>query len=174
MALNYYRLLGIPEDAGPRRIKSAYRSLAKRFHPDHNHGSETAAELFRQINDAYRVLSDPRLRERYDRRLAEEAAQPVSGRDSGLDPQQKFQNFVSSLLDALFGPIDEPTSQQVPRPAPDEAVRPSRKPQPGFTFHYHMALEKQSASYIRGRDGVYRKNPAQRPHRKRRRPGFSL
>ena len=167
MALNYYRLLGIPSDAGLQRIKTAYRSLAKRFHPDRNHGSETAAELFRQINDAYRVLSDPRLRADYDRKLAE-AARPAP--EPADDPQQKFQKFVSSLLDALFGPLDEPTAQRVPQPPPAEAARAPRTPRPGFNFHYHQALEKQSAPYIRGRDGIYRKNPAHRTSRKRRRP----
>ena len=66
MALNYYRLLGIPPDSGQKKIKSAYRSLSKRFHPDRNKGSETAAELFRQVNHAYQILSDPKRRKLYD------------------------------------------------------------------------------------------------------------
>ena len=113
MALNFYRLLGIPPDSGQRKIKSAYRSLAKRFHPDRNKGSETAAELFRQVNHAYKVLSDSKLRAEYDRQLAQQeeaAAAATNGKNTAqLDPQQKFSRFISSLLDAIFGASATPT-----------------------------------------------------------------
>ncbi len=159
MALNYYRLLGIPPDADQQRIKTVYRGLAKRFHPDANQGSEAAAELFRQVNQAYQVLSDPEARAKYDQKLAREDARreqekPGSTRSAKLDPQQKFNKFLNSLLDALIGPEDPP-----PGPARRQSA-PVIKPQtnkPAFNVFYRQAMTKDSAQYERGRDGVYRK-----------------
>ena len=167
MALNYYRLLGIPPDADQNRIKSVYRSLAKRFHPDANHGSEAAAELFRQVNQAYKILSNSETRAAYDRKLAqEEAAQekqrPGSTRNAKLDPQQKFNRFLNSLLDALIGP-DEPPPRPVqsqPRTPPQKNHQPGK---PAFNFYYHQAMEQNASPYIRGSDGVYRKAEPKRP-----------
>jgi curved DNA-binding protein CbpA len=163
MALNYYRLLGVPPDSGQQKIKSAYRSLAKRFHPDRNKGSETAAELFRQVNHAYRVLSDPALRKSYDQKLARQEnhpPQPAATRPKKRagDPQQKFNHFVKSLLDAMFGPADSATA---PQPHRRVVSRPPRPEKPAFNFHYNLAMEKNSAPYVRGKDGVFRKA---RPH----------
>ena len=120
MALNYYRLLGVPPDSGQKKIKSAYRSLAKRFHPDRNKGSETAAELFRQVNHAYLILSDPKRRKLYDEKLAQqEKQQPRKASTQNIkvaaDPQKKFNHFVKSLLDAMFGPAEPPTQQHQPQ-----------------------------------------------------------
>jgi len=162
MALNYYRLLGVPPDAGKRRVKSAYRSLAKRFHPDRNSGSETAAELFRQVNHAYRVLSDPRLRAHYDEKLLRQEnpnGQPsaTKAETAPLDPQQKFNRFVKSLLDALFGSIDaqtEPTARQRYQGA---KTKTDKIEKPAFNFHYNLAMEKNKTPYTRGEDGVFRK-----------------
>ncbi len=166
MALNYYRLLGIPPDSGQQKIKSAYRSLAKRFHPDRNKGSETAAELFRQVNHAYRVLSDPKRRKVYDEKLARrESRQPhkpsVKKSKISTDPQKKFNHFVKSLLDAIFGPADLPAGHH---PTQRTAARPPRPERPAFNFHYNLAMEKKSPPYVRGKDGVFRKaRPNNRP-----------
>ncbi len=162
MALNYYRLLGIPPDSGQRRIKSAYRSLAKRFHPDRNSGSETAAELFRQVNHAYRVLSDPQLRTLYDQKLScqesfNKRQSSTKTKSAHLDPQQKFNNFVKSLLDALFGSIDAqvPSDNQQRNCRPKNQTRQVEKP--AFNFHYNLAVEKNKTPYTRGEDGIFRK-----------------
>ncbi|MCK5913828.1 MAG: J domain-containing protein [Desulfuromusa sp.] len=158
MALNYYRLLGVPPDTGKRRIKSAYRSLAKRFHPDRNSGSETAADLFRQVNHAYRVLSDPHLRALYDQKLARQENQPATKTAATpLDPQQKFNRFVKSLLDALFGSADiqtEPTNRQRHQ---NVRKNPEKNKKPAFNFHYNLAVEENKTPYTRGEDGVFRK-----------------
>lgn len=157
MALNHYRLLGIPPDSGQQKIRSAYRSLAKRFHPDRNKGSETATELFRQVNEAYRVLSDPKLRKGYDEKLArQEQQRPASAQKAqpSVDPQKKFNHFLKSLLDAMFGPAEP---QSIPIHPQRATIRPPKAEKPAFNFHYNLAMEKKSAPYIRGKDGVFRK-----------------
>ncbi|NDJ85889.1 MAG: J domain-containing protein [Chloroflexi bacterium] len=63
---NYYQILGITRDASDKEIKRAYRELARRYHPDLNPGDEEAENRFKEINEAYEVLSDPDKRSRYD------------------------------------------------------------------------------------------------------------
>jgi curved DNA-binding protein CbpA len=65
-APDYYTVLGVPSDGTTAQIKKAYRTLAKRYHPDVNHGSDAAAR-FREITEAYDTPIDPDRRRRYDR-----------------------------------------------------------------------------------------------------------
>jgi curved DNA-binding protein CbpA len=167
MVLDHYQLLGIPRNAGLRQIKTAYRNLAKRCHPDRNQGSEAAAELFRQANLAYRVLSNPAQRRRYDQELARQQTTPPTSSAAKMpsaekDPN-KFKNFLNSLLDALFGPLS-PAAQSAnsDQPGTRRAKRANKISRPDFNFYYHLAVEKESAPYRCGRDGVYRRSPRNR------------
>jgi len=63
---DYYTVLGVPEDAEQGRIKKSYRDLAKRYHPDRNAGNEEAERRFKEIQEAYDVLGEPKKREQYD------------------------------------------------------------------------------------------------------------
>lgn len=63
---DFYSVLGVGREAGPKDIKDAYRRLARRHHPDVNPGDRRAEEKFKQINEAYHVLSDPKTRKDYD------------------------------------------------------------------------------------------------------------
>jgi molecular chaperone DnaJ len=64
---DFYEILDVPRDADAKAIKASYRKLALRFHPDRNPGDHEAEERFKQINEAYAVLSDAERRARYDR-----------------------------------------------------------------------------------------------------------
>ena len=64
---DYYKILGVSRNASEREIKQAYRRLARQYHPDVNPGDKSAEEKFKQINEAYEVLSDKENRQKYDK-----------------------------------------------------------------------------------------------------------
>ena len=94
---DYYEVLGVDRGASASEIKSAYRKLAVRYHPDRNQGDPQAEEKFKESAEAYAVLSDPEKRARYDR-FGHQAEQPGF---SGFDPSI-FGDF-SDILGDLFG-----------------------------------------------------------------------
>ena len=64
---DYYDILGIKRDASAETIKKAFRKLAKKYHPDSNAGNPQAEQMFKDVNEAYSILSDPEKRKLYDR-----------------------------------------------------------------------------------------------------------
>lgn len=63
---DYYKTLGVSKDATAKEIKAAYRKLARKYHPDVNHGDAGAEARFKEVNEAHEVLGDPEKRQRYD------------------------------------------------------------------------------------------------------------
>lgn len=99
MAKNYYDILGVSKEASDADIKSAYRKLAKQYHPDLNPNNKEAAEKFKEINEAYEVLSDSTKRANYDRFGSADpgAAGGFSGFDFG-----GFSGFGGSIFDDII------------------------------------------------------------------------
>jgi len=97
-----YGVLGVPENAEADAIKKAYRNLAKRFHPDANPNDKKAEERFKEIGQAYEILSDTEKRRRYDsmRQTPYGNGRPGPGRSSGDSDNFDWQG--SSNIDDLF------------------------------------------------------------------------
>jgi molecular chaperone DnaJ len=91
---DYYKILGVAKDASEEEIKKAFRRLARKYHPDLNPGSKTAEEQFKEVNEAYAVLSDPKKRAEYDR-----------GETFDFKDFQGFQDFDFGDLGSMFGDI---------------------------------------------------------------------
>jgi DnaJ-class molecular chaperone len=106
---DYYKVLGVSKTASVDDIKKAFRKLARKYHPDVNPGDKKAVEKFKEINEAYEVLSDPDKRRKYDtlgpnwqeqfgfRSAAGRRASGFPGSASAFDP-----NF-SEFFETLFG-----------------------------------------------------------------------
>jgi DnaJ-class molecular chaperone len=73
----HYDNLKVARNAPPEVIRAAYKTLSQRFHPDRNHGNESATRIFQIINTAYEVLSDPTKRKEHDEWIAKAEAEAV-------------------------------------------------------------------------------------------------
>ena len=105
---DYYEVLRINRDADDAAIKKAYRKLAKKYHPDSNGGNAQAEQMFKEVTEAYTILSDPEKRKLYDR--FGHAAFDGTGAAAGEEAEgsQGFDGFygfgsVDDIFDDLFG-----------------------------------------------------------------------
>ena len=113
---DYYDVLGIDRNADEKTIKKAYRKLAKKYHPDTNAGNPDAADKFKEVNEAYDILSDPKKKKMYDQfghAAFEAGADPGAGagaggfggfQSGGNGSYQEF-HFNGENMDDIFGDI---------------------------------------------------------------------
>ena len=95
---DYYEVLGVAKDASADQIKSAYRKLAMKYHPDRNPGNPEAKEKFQEASEAYEVLSNPEKRQRYD----QFGHQGVNFGQGGFDFNNATADF-GDIFSQIFG-----------------------------------------------------------------------
>lgn len=124
---DYYEVLGVNRDATDEEIKKAFRKLAFQYHPDHNRNGD-AEVRFKEVNEAYQVISDPEKRSAYDR-YGHGATDDLFGR--GFEGFE-FNGF-GDIFDAFFG---------------GATTGPSRRgPQRGGDLHYNVAISFEEAAF---------------------------
>ena len=96
---NYYDILGVSKKASSDEIKSAYRRLAKQYHPDLHPGDAAAAEKFKEINEANEILSDAQKRAAYDYELEH----PGMGGMGGMGGFEGGFGDFSDIFSSIFG-----------------------------------------------------------------------
>jgi len=107
MTKDFYAVLGVSKDADAAAIKKAYRTLAKKYHPDRNPDDAAAAEKFKEIGEAYAVLSDEAERKQYDaiRSMAGGGARFQAGGPGGAGGAAGFEDIFSSMFGAQGGNV---------------------------------------------------------------------
>jgi molecular chaperone DnaJ len=102
---DYYEILGVTKGADEKALKTAYRNLAKKYHPDANHGSKETDAKFKELNEAYDVLKDPQKKAAYDRFGHQAFENGMGGRPggggAGFGPD--FNSSMSDIFEDLFG-----------------------------------------------------------------------
>ena len=100
---DYYEVLGVGKSVAESELKSAYRKLAMKFHPDRNPGDKAAEESFKEAAEAYAVLADPQKRSLYDR-FGHQGVSQAAGAGAGFDPSV-FNDFgdFADILGGMFG-----------------------------------------------------------------------
>jgi molecular chaperone DnaJ len=102
---DFYAVLGVPKDADAAAIKKAYRKLARQLHPDQNPGDAAAEARFKDIGEAYAVLSDPEQRQQYDQlRAMAGGARFTAGGRPGAGGAQGFEDVFGGMFGGANGP----------------------------------------------------------------------
>ncbi len=106
--IDYYRILGVKATASQAEIKSAYRKLALKYHPDVNHDSESAAEQFALLSKAYTILNDAQERAYYDDQLNTQKNRRYSILDSNNPHAKRARNLaIQAKWDRLVDEVLE-------------------------------------------------------------------
>jgi len=128
---DYYEVLGVDRNASDTDIKKAYRMLAKKYHPDVNPGDKDAEAKFKEINEAYGVLSDPQKRQQYDRY----GHDGLNG--TGFDGFGNFGFGFDDIFESFFGgsPFGRSTTRQ------------NRGPRRGTDLNYTLEIDFKDAVF---------------------------
>lgn len=131
MAKDLYEILGVSKNATDDEIKKAYRNLAKKYHPDVNPGNKEAEQKFKEINEAYQILSDPQKRAQYDQFGSSSFEQGGFGQ-GGFDfgGFGGFTDIFEDIFDMFGG-----------------GTRRNSGPQKGRDIRYDMTLTFEEAAF---------------------------
>ena len=101
---DYYEVLGITRDTGDKEMKKAYRRMAMKFHPDRNPGDKEAEEKFKEVNEAFEILSDPQKRSAYDQ-YGHAGVDPSAGGHGGFGGFGGDGGGFGDIFGDVFGDI---------------------------------------------------------------------
>jgi molecular chaperone DnaJ len=132
---DFYEVLGIEKNASDTEIKKAYRTMAKQYHPDVNSGDKTAESKFKEVNEAYEILSDPQKKARYDQYG-----------HAGVDPNG-FGNAGAGFGDFDFGGIGDIFESFFGGSGFGRSTRSRSGPQKGADLKYSTELSFEEAAF---------------------------
>lgn len=127
---DYYEMLGIDKNSSPEEIKKAYRKLAMKYHPDKNPGDNTAEAKFKEISEAYEVLSSPEKKQRYDQ-FGHAGVNGGQGGFEGFGGGAGFEDIFGDIFDMFGG----------------GSSRRSRGPQKGADVRYETTISFEEAAF---------------------------
>lgn len=134
---DYYEVLGVPKTATEDELKKAHRKLAKKYHPDLNQGEKAkeAEEKFKEVSEAYEVLSDPQKRQRYDQ-FGHAAFDPQAGGGAGYGGFEGGFDGFGDIFESFFGGGFGGSSRRNPN-----------APQKGRDLQYSVELTFEQACF---------------------------
>ncbi|AMA09566.1 DnaJ C-terminal domain-containing protein [Picosynechococcus sp. PCC 73109] len=143
---DYYSILGVSKSASADEIKKKFRKLALQYHPDRNPGNDAAEAKFKEISEAYEVLSDPEKRQKYDQfgQYWQQAARGGGSPYGGAGVNVDFENF-SNFDFGNFGSFDEFINDLLGRAAAGAGPRSTGNPYSDFGFNTAASGTTQGA-----------------------------
>jgi molecular chaperone DnaJ len=140
---DYYKTLGVPRDASNDQIKSAYKRLARKYHPDLNPGDKRAETRFKEVSEAYAVLGDQKKRRQYDQSGG-------AGFSSGFDADEFFRNFRSGQVSfgglGGFGDIFQEIFSGMSFPGAADPSGPQAPPERGADLRASLSVDFEQAA----------------------------
>lgn len=103
--MDYYKILNVGKDASEGQIKSAYRNLSKKYHPDVNPGDAQAERRFQEVSEAYAILGEPAKRQAYDKERA--AAKAPGGKEAAKKERSRTQNQASFHYEEMSAQFEQ-------------------------------------------------------------------
>jgi DnaJ-class molecular chaperone len=165
-AKDHYQLLGVERTATRRTIRAAYRKALLLHHPDANAGNRDGEQVLLQVITAGRVLCNQKLRSHYDQQLNKSSSQTLQQslpRKTPLRPaHQTLFLHCKKIIRGSRRIFVKFFSAEQAKAANLRAAQKRKRNSPEFTFYLQQAIgRKNSCSYDRGEDGIYRKRGPQ-------------
>lgn len=160
---DYYKILGLTKKAAAEEIKSSYRKLARKHHPDVNKGDKASEARFKEITEAYNVLSDPEKRQRYDElgsnwnQAAQDFGRARGGPHRGARSTGDYSDFFQYFFGGGFGGNFTEENLYAEPPKPVEHPLEVTLAEVYFGGEKHLSLELQEPCPNCGGSGIVRR-----------------
>ncbi len=143
---DYYEVLGVPRTATPDDIRKAYRKLAMQYHPDRNPGNKEAEAKFKELSEAYEVLSDAEKRKQYDQ-FGHDGLRSSFG-PGGFDFSRDFTHYsdLQDILGSMFGEGGGSPFEELFGGGRRRSAR-AAGPQPGADLRFDLEIEFEEAVF---------------------------